>query len=319
MSFRSYLRLLRILVVVFPIIVGFVATVFGALLYSGAQMFRPEERPVPPGLLVFSSVEITSVNMSLSVIDLNFEEGRSDKTLIQLTFDLAAPLTREETIGFQFPYVVEKFEASGFDFDVQKPEITKVTIPRSNGAWETEVTMVYMKFGVKSEDVHYSINCFTTWSGLLSRTDYATYKFVVPIACGVDAARDTIYRLLPNARIRYLTQEASDHTLVMINAAADVKLVYPTPGKVRALPGHNIQMLEWDFYSEGVSKLDAPGSAEAIVVYFELGSASEQKNRLLFEAGIYMGLGVSLIFSGVHEALKYVEEARRKDEKYGIL
>ncbi len=52
--------------------------------------------------------------------------------------------------------------------------------------------------------------------------------------------------------------------------------------------------------------------SELITVSFELRSETELRNRLLFDAGLYMGLGVSLIFGGIHEALKIAMESKRK-------
>jgi len=316
MSSRSYVRLLKILVITFPICIGSVATLYGLILYNRTQMFTPEDRAIPPGFLIFSSMEMSSVNFSIQIIDLNFEQGRSDKTLIQFDFDLASPLTGEQTIGFQFPYVVEEFNAWGSDFGVSKSEIIRKIIPPGDGAKQTEATIVYLKFEPKP-GLHYSISGNLYWSGFLSRTDYATYKFVVPFARDEGTLSGSIRSLLPNAKIRYITQREGDHVSIMMNAAANIKLVYPTPSSVIGAPGYDVQMLAWDLsYPYSVSVSEELGSlVDAVVVYFELGSVAEQRNRFLFEAGIYTGLGVSLIFSGLHEALKYLEETRGKEGK----
>jgi len=313
MSSRSYVRLLKILVITFPICIGSVATLYGLILYNRTQMFTPEDRAIPPGFLIFSSMEMSSVNFSIQIVELNFELGKSDKTLIQCDFDLASPLTGEQTIGFQFPYVVEKLTAWGNDFQVSKSEIIREIIPPGDGAKQTEATIVYLKFGPKP-GLRYSISGFLSWSGFLSRTDYATYKFVVPFARDERTLSGSIDSLLPNAKIRYITQREGDHVSIMMNAAANIKLVYPTPSGVMGVPGYDIQMLGWDLsYPYSVLVSGMPGSlVDAVVVYFELGSVAEQRNRFLFEAGIYTGLGVSLIFSGLHEALKYLEETRGK-------
>jgi hypothetical protein len=312
-SSRSYVRLLKILVITFPIIVGSVATLYGVILYSNTQIFYPEDRAIPPGILIFSSMEMSSVNFSMQIVEVNFELGRSDKTMLQCDFDVASPLTGEQTIGLQFPYIIEKLEAYGSDFQVSKIEIIPETFSPGDGARQTEATIVYLKFEPKPE-LHYSIRVLLSWSGFLSHTDYATYKFVVPFARNEAALRNSIDNLLPNAKIRYVTQREGDHVSLMMNAAADIKLVYPTPSSVMGIPGYNNQMLVWDLsYPYSISISEELGSmADTVVVYFELGSLAEQRNSYLFGAGIYTGLGVSLIFSGIHEALKYLGETRVK-------
>ena len=314
MSPRSYVRILKIMVITFPIIIGTAATLYGVILYSSTQMFYPENRAIPPGFLIFSSMEMSSANFRMQIVDLSFEMGRSDKTIIQFDFDVASPLTGEQSIGFQFPYVVEKFEAWGQDFGVSKGQIMRETIPLGDGAQQTEATIVLLKFGPKPEGLNYTIHGFFSWSGFLSRTDYATYKFVVPFARDEEALRGKIHSLVPNAKIRYMTQREGDHLSLMVNAAANVKMAYPTPSSVMGTLGYDVLMLAWDLsYPYSISMSEELWSwVDAVVVHFELGSLAEQRNSRLFGAGIYTGLGVSLIFSGVHEALKYLEEARGK-------
>jgi hypothetical protein len=57
--------------------------------------------------------------------------------------------------------------------------------------------------------------------------------------------------------------------------------------------------------------MQAEPSLDELVVYFELSSEVDQRNRYLYESGIYTGLGVSLLFSGVYEALKALEESKK--------
>ena len=55
-------------------------------------------------------------------------------------------------------------------------------------------------------------------------------------------------------------------------------------------------------------------TSDIVRVRFELMGESELQNRLLFESGLYLGLGIGLLISGLHEALKYVMETRRVTE-----
>jgi hypothetical protein len=71
-------------------------------------------------------------------------------------------------------------------------------------------------------------------------------------------------------------------------------------------------MLTWELSHKGeiMGKEVAP-SLDEVVAYFEISSKAEQRNSSLYGAGIFTGLGVSLLFSGVYEALKTVEESRK--------
>lgn len=46
---------------------------------------------------------------------------------------------------------------------------------------------------------------------------------------------------------------------------------------------------------------------------FEIPEKREVKERLIFDSGLYLGLGVSLILSGIYEALKIRAERRNND------
>ena len=321
MSKRFLSRFLKIFVIIFPISTGVIATLYGLYLYNRTQMFYYEDRAIPPGFLIFSSMELSSVNLSIQIIDLNFERGRSDKAVMFCDFDLASPLTEDQTIGFQFPYVLEKFIY--FEFNIQpfeseiiniqpfESEVIREIVPPSDGAKQTEVTIAYFRFKPNPAVKHYSFNGFFIWSGFLSRTDYATYKFVVPFARDERALHSSIGGILPNAKIRYVTQGESDHAFVMVNAAANVKAAFPMPDSVMGLHGYSLQMLTWELSHSGTMGQEISPSLDEVVAYFEISSEAEQRNRYLYEAGIYTGLGVSLLFSGIYEALKALEESRK--------
>jgi len=312
MSKKSLARSLRILVIVFPILTGVFATIYGLYLYNRTQIFYHEDRPIPPGFLVFSSMELTSVNLSIQIIDLNFEQGRSDKAAMICDFDLASSLTDDQTIGLQIPYVLEQIIASEFDFQVSKSEILREIPPPTDGAKQTEITVVYFRFKPNQAVTHYSFNVFFNWSGFVWKTDYAEYKLVIPFARDERALHSSIGSILQNAKIRYITQSESDHASVLVNAEAKVKEAFPMPESIMGLHGYTVQMLTWELSHRGgiIGKEVAP-SLDEVVAYFEISSEAEQRNSYLYGAGIFTGLGVSLLFSGIYEALKALEESRK--------
>jgi hypothetical protein len=314
---RSLARSIRILVIVFPILTGVVATIYGLYLYNSTNIFYHEDRPAPPGFLVFSSMELTSVNLSVQIIDVNFAQERSDKAAMICDFDVASTLTDDQTIGLQVPYVLEQIIASEFDFQVSKSEIVRGISPPTDGAQETEITVVYFKFKPNQSVTHYSFNVFFNWSGFISKTDYAEYKIVIPFARDERALHSSIGTIVPNAKIRYVTQGESDHTSVLINAGATVREAYPLPESVMGLHGYTVQMLTWNLsHRDGVMGEEVSPSLDEIVAYFEISSEAEQKSNSLYGAGIFTGLGVSLLFSGIYEALKILEESKKPRKPY---
>lgn len=309
---KSYGRL-KILVILFPIIAGVFSTVFGLIAYGRAQTFNREDRPITTGFLVFSSMELHSFNMSIQIIELDFELDRSGKSLIMFDFESTSPLTGEQVMGFQFPYVLEEFEFMKSDVPVTEKEILKENITRPDtGLVPTGVAILYFRFVANPEKTHYSFSASIKWSGLLSKTEYATYKLVIPFARDQRALRSSITNLFPNAKIRYITQNEGDHVSVQVTAAASLKAAYPLPTSVMGFHEYNIQMLTWELGYHDSTVTGMQATLDEVVAYFEISSEAEQRNRYLYEAGIYSGLGVSLLFSGIYEALKVLEESRRR-------
>lgn len=312
MSKRFFVRLVRILVITFPILAGIFATLYGLYLYNQTQIFNLGWRGVPSGFLVFSSMELSSVDLSVVIMDVNFEKSLSDKAGIICSFDLASSLTNDQTIGFQIPYVVENIIWIESEFDmVSEGEIVRETVPATGGGQQTDVTIVYFRFRPNPNILHYSFSVWYNWSGFLSKTEYATYKLVVPFARDERSLHESISSLLPDAKIRYITRSESDHASILVNAAAHIKEAYPTPSRVMGMTGYDISMVMWDLNYQGSILESRMQPLYEVVVYFELSSEVAQRDRYIYESGIYTGLGVSLLFSGIHEALKALEESKK--------
>ncbi|MEM2112171.1 MAG: hypothetical protein QXX08_09920 [Candidatus Bathyarchaeia archaeon] len=56
-------------------------------------------------------------------------------------------------------------------------------------------------------------------------------------------------------------------------------------------------------------------TSDIIRIRFELLGESELRNRLHFDSGLYLGLDIGLVISGIHEALKFITEAKSQSDK----
>jgi hypothetical protein len=305
---------LRVIVLLFPILGGVYATGRGVTLYSQAQNYNHNEYANPPGFAVFSSAELKSLNMSISVIELDLKQGRTDKANMMIEFELASPTADDQVFGIQFPYVLEEL----VDFDLSnlnvfRREIVREDPPPPNGQTYTGVSVFYLYFKPDPGETRYSFEVFFRWSGIISKTDVATYKLVIPFARDERAVCSTVRDLFPDTEMRYLTRSEGDHISVSVSSWANLKAAYPWPTSVTGLHGYNLVLLTWELGQiGGASTYETPMTLDAVVAYFEIGEDLEQRNRYMYESGIFSGLGVSLIFSGVHEALKALDELKRK-------
>jgi hypothetical protein len=58
-----------------------------------------------------------------------------------------------------------------------------------------------------------------------------------------------------------------------------------------------------------------PGTTYHFTMNFENNVEAELRDHLLFDSGLYMGLGVSLIFGGLFEAIKIGTDIARERRK----
>jgi hypothetical protein len=114
---------------------------------------------------------------------------------------------------------------------------------------------------------------------------------------------------------------------IQLGDDCEVRRIYPLPSEEKVigpphirdpspLPGGRTIECGPDQLKFRISEYDAGALnfivSELITVSFELRSETELRNRLLFDTGLYMDLGVSLVFGGIHEALKIAAELKRK-------
>jgi hypothetical protein len=92
----------------------------------------------------------------------------------------------------------------------------------------------------------------------------------------------------------------------------EIKQGFPPTGVVMTEMGGDARNMFWEPRIHASGKRVSGKSLQMIVVEFEVTRLSETRDRLLFDSGLYMGLGVGLVFSGIHEALKMGAELRRK-------
>jgi hypothetical protein len=69
----------------------------------------------------------------------------------------------------------------------------------------------------------------------------------------------------------------------------------------------------WDITNPNV--MATPGTAYHFTMNFENNVEAELRDHLLFDSGLYMGLGVSLIFGGLYEAIKIGTDVARERRK----
>jgi len=188
----------------------------------------------------------------------------------------------------------------------------EVTDERAVLVEEAEISIVYAKFVALPNVFHYEGRVVLTWKGFIAREGYSTYSMVFRVATSKETVHQAVYDYFPEA-YAYYGDDLSLDIMMRLPEDCELRRVYPLPDGEEAMPGGGGGRLVWKAHRPEFRTSGAPHPiSELITVNFELRSESELRNRLFFDSGLYMGLGVSLVFGGIHEALKVAMESKRK-------
>jgi len=310
---------LKLFVILFPVGAGLYLTSFGVVKLSEVSIIPSKKTISPYGFLVFSSVPLKKVDTHIYSSFSLKEDVMNCGIVFFLEFD--DYLDGEQVIGFQFPCKVELDEpriSVGLKLegnDGQRRIPIEIKEAESNLVDESEWTsIVYARFIASQGVIHYEGNVNCKLRGLTFREDFSTYSISLPIA----GSRLTIHNAVNNYCPEANSYIGCDLNLVIglyLPEGCDLKRVQPLPDGEQLMPGEGGRRIVWFDPSKSALGFETgfphPVS-ECITVTIEVRSKLELKNRLLFDSGLYMGLGVSLLFGGILEALKVAVELRRK-------
>ena len=314
---------LKVLVIVFPIALGVGLTVLGVFrLVQSSE--KPISRPLSPyGILAFSSekCDIFSLNMVLFNFDL---KGNSVGTMVAMDFWLSTSVKSnssfEVILGLQIPYQVEiQQDIEGVmvfaykDTGTSELELleTETVFSQAN-----RTSIFYLKFMTVPENRHYSVNVRFDWKDLVNRQSFALYEIVVPFS---SSTSNIAVQYFPSIYpLNYTVLDLS----IELPEDCEIRDTIPLPDK-EELSSHsnpsNPGVLEphryllWQFPPNRVLReWQLWPTSDIIRVRFELLGESELRNRLIFESGLYLGLGIGLLISGIHEAIRFATETKNR-------
>jgi len=110
----------------------------------------------------------------------------------------------------------------------------------------------------------------------------------------------------PDIRTYYGKSLGTTRIGVSVPQGSEVKRISPLPSEEIAQIGEEGRFVSWEFIIPVVEKLvkRLGPNVITITVSVEVREKTELRNRLLFDSGLYMSLGIGLIISGIHEAWK---------------
>ena len=305
---RGLALFFRLVVVLFPLVAGLFLFSWGADKLNQAYV-REEEWIAPNGVLAFSSMPAKSSWAHIGLQRVSVKDGTAEAWL-DYVLDLQPGFAPGEQIGgFQVPYSVN---SGNFTVTVNSGHGNNQATILDQGTILVEgpakTTIVYGKFLVPAGTVDCHLSLYFTWEGLYVREGFSSYALIIPIANANETVHSKVYECCPNAIA--LFDNVPFMVVIGIPNDCEFKGSFPAPDTQEVTTGKPQGNLVW-YFNNTATRWPMPSSNQ-FRVDFEVPSDAELRNRLFFDSGLYMGLGISLVFSGVYEGLKSAEELTRR-------
>ena len=153
------------------------------------------------------------------------------------------------------------------------------------------------------------------WEGPIRRDSFSVFTIALPFTLGLEpSAINYPYKQIPNIHYIYYADNLDLSVTMEFPWDFEIKQSFPSTEMVMTEIGSDALGIFWEPKISAAGKPVSGKHLQIIMVEFEVNRLSELRDRLLFDSGLYMGLGVGLLFSGIHEALKVIGELRKKKE-----
>jgi len=218
-----------------------------------------------------------------------------------VTLNLVAKEKEVKTFALQVPYRVENAYAKIAYTDAEKTS-TFYDQGDAKVEWkpESDVSIISYEFLPKSETPWYSVEIGFRWFDTVARTGYASYELMVPFSRTDDIAADTTSGLSP---IREKTT-----VMLTVNIPADTRLI-------DSIPPPSEEVIDWQDSDVGVRSLVfvdevnfgmTPGwpNLPSFRVAYEVPELQGRYDRLVFDSGLFLGIGIQFLLAGIFDAIK---------------
>ena len=306
---RGLALFFRLVVVLFPLAAGSFLFSWGADKLN--QAYLPEEQwTAPNGVLAFSSMQARVSWAHLALQWISVKNRTAGEAWLDYDLVLQPGYAPGEHIGgFQVPYSVK---SGNFNVAVNSGQGDNQASILDQGTISVEepakATIVYGKFLIPAGTVSCHLFLYFTWEGLFVREGFSSYSLMIPFANANETVHSKVYECCPNAIA--LFDNVPFMIVIGIPNDCEFKGSFPAPDVQEITTGKPQGNLVW-YYNNTATQWPMPSSNQ-FRVDFEVPSDAELRNRLFFDSGLYMGLGISLVFSGVYEGLKSAEELTRR-------
>lgn len=326
---------LRLAVIISPIVVGLIVTAYGLTEYYSATVIITPKTTAPYGILAFSSIfESKIVNLTISTSELDIKGNNVNFQ----TFDfrmttLGGADSGEQIFGFQIPYQVELESFAGGGWYEDGNGMVEIEVVDTDVYMEEDFSIIYLKFIPLPGEPHYIFGCTFLWTGAIIKQTFSTYRLSIPVSTSpANVFLDYFSNL--NYSVRPLQFLGSLRATITLPPNFELREAIPPiigevwyaernqeTGEVEFPPA---QFLVWELIIEGKQVPPPPSdfsreygefNSEVVRIDFENLEELAKHNRLHFDSGLWVGIGVSNLIAGGYGILRYYSEKPRRMQK----
>jgi hypothetical protein len=211
----------------------------------------------------------------------------------------------EQIIGFQIPYYCDFLNFS-IGSQSEKLEVSKIETvhledenPKDSTSGKAKTTIIYARFLSSPLIDTYSGDLVFTWDGPIIKEDFSNYKISIPLADSPGDTHKKVLEYCPNASIY---EEIQVIIAIQMPEYCEYRGSIIPPVQELAQTSQTQRSILWKITNPNIMGL--AGSTYHFTMSFENSIEKELRDHLLFDSGLYMGLGVSLVFGGLYETIK---------------
>jgi hypothetical protein len=293
------LTLVKFAVIYLPIIVGLIFTATGITYYLDASRTYPSQKLPKYGIINLASEEFSHTDMMHVQIYQISTQGNYVEARVSLAFE--AKEKQVKTFALQVPHRVENAYAKIAYTDAEKTEVF-YDQGDAKVEWkpESDVSIISYEFLGQSGRPWYSVEIGFRWFNAVTRTGYSSYELMVSFSRTNGIAADTSSGLVA----------INEKVVVMltVNIPADTRLI-------DSIPPPSEEVIDWQEADAGVRSLVfvdevdfgmTPGwpNLPSFRVAYEVPELKERYDRLVFDSGLFLGIGIQFLLAGIFDAVK---------------
>jgi hypothetical protein len=293
------ITLVRFTLIYLPIIVGLIFTATGLTYYLDASRTYPSQKLPKYGIINLASQEFSPTDlMRVTIHQISTQENYVE-TSVSLVLE-----TKEKevkTFALQVPHQVKNTYAKIAYTDAEKSD-TFYDYGEAKVEWkpESEVSIISYEFLPQSGTPWYSVEIGFRWFNVVTRTGFSSYELMVPFSRTNEIAVDA------TSGLRSIGEKAT--VMLTVYLPANTRLI-------DSIPQPSEEVIDWQDSDVGfrslvfVDEVDfgmTPGwpNLPSFRVAFEVPELSERYNRLVFDSGLFLGIGIQFLLAGIFDAIK---------------